>query len=138
MEKLDRVKKVVKWLLLTDYAVSESDLAEKLGYKKSSLSQILNKKVPLSDKFVQVLCDADKNINKVWIEEGEGSMIVMRDEYNISYMEKAEWYALKNAKKSTEIDTLEETNKAQAIAIRVLTEKIDQLETDLKTCREGQ
>jgi transcriptional regulator with XRE-family HTH domain len=94
INRINRVKRVIKWLILTDFASSESDLAEKLGYKKSSLSQILNEKVPLSEKFIQTLCDADKNINKVWIETGEGAMVVLSDldTYGIRIVDKSDWY----------------------------------------------
>jgi len=74
MNETQRLKKVVNWYIYNEYITSEKDLAEKLGYTKSSLSQILNGKVPLSDKFVDKLIALDKNVNKVWILSGEGKM----------------------------------------------------------------
>lgn len=58
-----------------EYAENERELAEKLGYTKSSFSQIVNGKVPLSERFVQKLASVDKNINEVWILTGEGNML---------------------------------------------------------------
>lgn len=58
-----------------EYAENERELAEKLGYTKSSFSQIVNGKVPLSERFVQKLASVDKNINEVWIMTGEGNML---------------------------------------------------------------
>lgn len=55
-------------------AESEKQLADLLGYTKSSFSQIVNGKVPLSEKFVKKLCGLDENINEVWVLKGEGSM----------------------------------------------------------------
>ena len=75
MTELQRVKKIIKWLIYTEFAESERDLAEKLGYTKSSLSQIVTGKVPLSDKFVNKLCAIDENINNEWIASGEGEML---------------------------------------------------------------
>lgn len=49
-------------------------MSEKMGYTKSSFSQITNGKVPLSDKFVKNLCSLDENINEVWVKEGTGTM----------------------------------------------------------------
>lgn len=49
-------------------------MSEKMGYTKSSFSQITNGKVPLSDKFVKNLCSFDENINEVWVKEGTGTM----------------------------------------------------------------
>ena len=74
MNELQRVKKVINWLIFQDIAENERDLSEKLGYTKSSFSQIVNGKVPLSDKFVKKLCSLDENINEVWIQSGAGSM----------------------------------------------------------------
>lgn len=76
MTELQRVRKIVNWLIFMEYAENERDLAEKLGYTKSSFSQILNGKVALSDKFVKKLCSANENINEVWITSGEGDMLI--------------------------------------------------------------
>lgn len=58
-----------------EYAENERELAEKLGYTKSPFSQIVNGKVPLSERFVQKLASVDRNINEVWIMTGEGNML---------------------------------------------------------------
>jgi len=75
MTETQRVKKVVNWLVFMEYAENERELAEKLGYTKSSFSQIVNGKVPLSERFVQKLASVDRNINEVWIMTGEGNML---------------------------------------------------------------
>ena len=75
MTETQRVKKVINWLVFMEYAENERELAEKLGYAKSSFSQIVNGKVPLSERFVQKLASVDRNINEVWIMTGEGNML---------------------------------------------------------------
>lgn len=75
MTETQRVKKVINWLVFMEYAENERELAEKLGYTKSSFSQIVNGKVPLSERFVQKLASVDKNINEVWIMTGKGNML---------------------------------------------------------------
>jgi len=75
MTDLKRIKKVINWLIFSEYAENEARIAQKLGYTKSSFSQIINGKVPISDKFIDKLCEADKNMNKVWIISGEGEML---------------------------------------------------------------
>lgn len=75
MTETQRVKKVINWLVFMEYAENERELAEKLGYTKSSFSQIANGKVPLSERFVQKLASVDRNINEVWIMTGEGNML---------------------------------------------------------------
>lgn len=75
MPEIQRIKKVVNWLIFMEYVENERELSEKLGYTKSSFSQIINGRVPLSDKFVKKLCAIDENINEVWITEGVGSML---------------------------------------------------------------
>lgn len=69
-----RLRKVINWLIFQEVAENEKALAELLGYTKSSFSQIVNGKVPLSDKFVKALCGLDENINGVWIKTGKGEL----------------------------------------------------------------
>lgn len=75
MSELQRLKKVINWLIFSELAENETELAKKLGYKKSSFSQIINGKVPLSPKFLKKLSNLDENINSVWINEGKGPML---------------------------------------------------------------
>lgn len=74
MDIKQRIKKVINWLIYQEIADNERALSEMLGYTKSSFSQIVNGKVPLSDKFVKKLCSLDENINEVWVSEGTGEM----------------------------------------------------------------
>ncbi len=73
-DETTRLKKAVNWLIYTGKAENERAIAELLGYTKSSFSQIMNGKVPLSDRFLDRLCSLDPNINKVWIKTGEGNL----------------------------------------------------------------
>lgn len=75
MTKIERLKKLCKWLIYIGYADNDAELATKLGYTKSSFSQIINEKVPLSDKFIDKICAVDENINKVWINTESGVML---------------------------------------------------------------
>lgn len=76
MERLRRLKKVVNWLIFKEIAENERALAETLGYTKSSFSQIVTGKVPLSEKFMKRICSLDENINFVWLQSGEGEMFI--------------------------------------------------------------
>lgn len=76
MDTVKRVRKAINWLIYQEAAENERALAERLGYTKSSFSQIVNGKVPLSDKFVKNLCSLDENLNSVWISTGEGDMFI--------------------------------------------------------------
>ena len=74
MTENQRIKKAINWLIFQGVAESEKELADLLGYTKSSFSQIVNGKVPLFEKFVKKLCGLDENINVVWILRGEGDL----------------------------------------------------------------
>lgn len=73
MRAEQRVRTVVNWLIFREIANNDRELAEMLGYTKASFSQIVNGKVPLSDKFVRKLCSLD-NINEEWVKSGVGEM----------------------------------------------------------------
>lgn len=81
MSNMKRIKKVINWLIYKEIGESEKEIAERLGYTKSSFSQIVNGKVPLSDKFISKLCSLDENINLVWVQSGEGEMFL---EHNLN------------------------------------------------------
>ncbi len=91
MDDLQRIKKVINWLIFQDVAENERDLSEKMGYTKSSFSQITNGKVPLSNKFVKNLCSLDENINEVWVKDGTGTMFKNNpnSENSISFPDRA-------------------------------------------------
>lgn len=91
MTKIERVKKVCKWLIFYGFAENDKELAEKLGYSKSSFSQIMNEKVPLSNKFIDNLCSANKNLNKIWIEKNEGTLFTnLESDTCLNYKDLAE------------------------------------------------
>lgn len=75
MKLTQRIRKAINWLIFQDVAENERALANLMGYTKSSFSQLVNGKVPLSDKFVKKLCSLDPNINEVWITTGEGNLL---------------------------------------------------------------
>lgn len=74
MSDLQRIRKVINWLIYNEVGFNDNDISEKLGYTKSSFSQIVNGKTPISDKFLNKLCSLDRNINIVWIKDGTGLM----------------------------------------------------------------
>lgn len=96
MTKIERLKKLCKWLIYSDYAENDKELSQLLGYTRSSFSQILNEKVPLSDKFIDKICDLDKNINKVWINTGEGQMLLESSPNLLILNEPTEEYSVIN------------------------------------------
>lgn len=89
LSDLQRIRKVVKWLIFSGFGENEKELAEYLGYTNSAFSQILNGKVPISDKFINKLVSLDKNINKVWIKTGNENLFIHseKDKYT-SILEK--------------------------------------------------
>lgn len=54
MDITQRIRKAINWLIFQDVAESEKEIADRLGYTKSSFSQIVNGKVPLSEKFAHI------------------------------------------------------------------------------------
>jgi len=75
MTELERVIKIVDWLIFEGKIKSRRELASVLDYTESSLSQILNGKVALSEKFIKKLSMMDGRINESWIMTGSGDML---------------------------------------------------------------
>lgn len=123
MNEVQRIRKAINWLLFKGVAENDRELAEILGYTKSSFSQIVNGRVPLSDKFVKKLCRFDENINEVWILTGEGEMFKSGSETNLNSennvtIQKDVWNVLQQqaaslASKDKQIDELMSLLKQQ-------------------------
>lgn len=72
---IQRVGEVVRHLIYSKVALDKKDLSKKLGYNASSFSQIINGRVPISDKFIKKLVQITPNLNENWLIKGEGEMI---------------------------------------------------------------
>ncbi len=79
MSENERVKMVIDWLIYIGYATSRKELAESIGYKDTSLSQIENGKVNVSSKFIKSLANLDSRINEAWLTKEEGEMLFESD-----------------------------------------------------------
>jgi transcriptional regulator with XRE-family HTH domain len=55
--------------------LDKRDLAAKLGYNVSSFSQIINGRVPISDKFIERFLNFATMIDEKWLLTGEGDML---------------------------------------------------------------
>ena len=92
MLDIERVKKVVDWLIFKRKVKSRKELAEKIGYTESSMSQILNGKVSLSEKFIKKLSIYDNAINEEWLLTGRGEMLNWPDNLDEPMMKETPMY----------------------------------------------
>ena len=76
--ELERITKIIEWLIYSKKVNSKKDFASKLGYAESYISQILTGKVKLSDKFINSL-SIFPEINIEWIYSGNGQMLLNCD-----------------------------------------------------------
>ena len=79
MDKIDRYKVLIRYIVSNKIAKSQKDFGEKLGYKtESSFSQIINGKVNQPKDFIERIKIFVPTLNEKWIETGEGDMLVRR------------------------------------------------------------
>lgn len=81
---IQRVIKVVEWLIFEGIAKNRRDLAEKLGYTESSFSQIINGKVNISERFIKKLYNLDDRLSEEWIKTGKGEMLIIEATHTIN------------------------------------------------------
>ena len=74
MAENERLKKMILWLISQDIINSQEDLANKLNYNSSSISQIVTGIKPISRKFANNLAKLSDKINIDYLF-GEGEMI---------------------------------------------------------------
>ena len=106
MTKLERIKKVVKWLIGIGVASNQAGLGKLLGYSNASaFSKVLNGKVSLPNGFTYKLASLDKRLNEHWISEGWDSMLI---DINAIHEQKSDHNCLECIKKDEEIKRLHE------------------------------
>lgn len=102
---IQRVKNVIDWVIVNKGIKSQRELADKIGYTESALSQILNERVDLSKRFIMTLSSIDDRINLNWLLTGEGEMILPSEG---SFSDDEEFFSMSDADKDKNTDnTLE-------------------------------
>jgi plasmid maintenance system antidote protein VapI len=72
----ERLKKAIDYLKFNNNIKNQDDLAEKMEYNRSSVSQAINgDERYLTDTFILNFCRKFKNINEEWIRTGSGEML---------------------------------------------------------------
>lgn len=70
----ERLKKIIAYLVSQGIIDSQEDLANKLGYNPSAISQIVTGKKPLSKKFAKNIASISEKINIDYLF-GKGEML---------------------------------------------------------------
>lgn len=71
----NRVVNVIEWLIEHGIVANKSDLAEKIGYNRSSISHIISGSKPLSDKFAYKLTQLSENLNPRYLLGTDDTMV---------------------------------------------------------------
>lgn len=76
MNRLQRIKKVVKYAIIQGIGENQAQIGQKMGYNSySAFSHVLNGSDKEPINFVGRLSTLIPNLNVQWIETGEGEMI---------------------------------------------------------------
>ncbi len=82
LKDYERAQRIISWMIFERKFSTRRDLADLIGYKESYLSQMLNGKVPLSERFLSMLAAIDNRVNLEWIKTGIGDILI--DPVNVS------------------------------------------------------
>ena len=83
MTEIERIKIVVKTLIGLGVEKTQEGIGKLMGYSnKSSFSQVLNGKVPISKDFIDKLCNLDSRISREWVINGSGNVFATENENN--------------------------------------------------------
>ena len=75
MTGIDNLRQAIKAIKFHGLAKNQAEIARKMGYDSSYLSDLINGRYDLSDKFVNKLQEIF-NISKEWIYKGTGNMFL--------------------------------------------------------------
>ena len=73
--RVNRIKDVLEWLKSSSLFRSNREIAERMGYNPSMVSQIITGRSSVTQKFVRSLSSVCPRINYDWIWTGEGDML---------------------------------------------------------------
>lgn len=80
MNKIDRYKILVRYLISIGIASSQQELGTKIGYNNASaFSQVINGKTIEPKNFTEKLKSLVPNLNLDWLENGTGAMLTEDD-----------------------------------------------------------
>lgn len=123
MTDLQRLKRVYKHLINKGIANTQTEIAQKIGVTKSYLSSV-GSNANLNESFADKLIALDNNLNKVWILEGKGEMLLSLGSTSsgenstpddIIELSKHEYFEMKR-----QISDLITTNRELAVSNRTL------------------
>lgn len=78
MNKRERGRAIVDWLVYNGYAINRGDLAAKIGYNATVLSAAITGRNNFSDKMAKAICAFNNRLNLEWVLTGEGEMLLPR------------------------------------------------------------
>lgn len=73
--RVNRIKDVLEWLKSSSLFRSNREIAERMGYNPSMVSQVITGRSAVTQKFVRSLCSVCSRISYDWIWTGEGDML---------------------------------------------------------------
>lgn len=74
-DRVKRIKDVLEWLKSSDLFRSNREIAERMGYNPSMVSQVITGRSAVTQKFVRSLSSVCSRISYDWIWTGEGDML---------------------------------------------------------------
>lgn len=75
-----RVIEAIDWLKNNGKIANSTDFANKLEKNRSYISEIVNKKRPVTGKFIQDIINQFQELSPAWLLTGEGSMLKGKDQ----------------------------------------------------------
>lgn len=74
-DRVNRIKDVLEWLKASELFRSNREIAERMDYNPSMVSQVITGRSAVTQKFVRSLSSVCSRISYDWIWTGEGDML---------------------------------------------------------------
>lgn len=74
--RVERIREALEWLKDNGVFRSNREIAEKMGYNPSMLSQVITGKSAVSQRFVKTLCAVAPGLRQDWVWNGKGDMFM--------------------------------------------------------------
>ena len=75
-KRVERIREALEWLKTNGVFRSNREIAEKMGYNPSMLSQVITGKSAVSQRFVKTLCAVAPGLRQDGVWNGNGDMFM--------------------------------------------------------------
>jgi phage repressor protein C with HTH and peptisase S24 domain len=90
----NRFAELIEYFITNKIVRNQQEFVEKIGSDKATVSQIKNRKLPITNSMLDKIKNAFPNVSVNWLLTGEGEMLIKKDFLDTETMEASDFVPL--------------------------------------------